>query len=108
MQKEYRTKMEVRTYDGGGGEDNLLCNFMEGALCLASRTGVSGFGANCTEGRRPSFEAPASPTPTNTSFGLKPVSGASVSSGSVCDEIGTSFRSGAEDFDEGLVVGEGD
>ncbi len=100
--------MEVTTYDGGGGEDSLLCNFMEGALCLASRTGVSGLGANCIEGRRPSFEAPASPIPTNASFGLNPVSFSSVSSASVCDEIGTSFRLGAEDFGEGLAVGEGD
>ena len=100
--------MEVTTYDGGGGEDSLLCNFIEGALCLASRTGVSGLGANCMEGRRPSFEAPVSPIPTNANFGLNAVSFASVSSGSVWDEIGTSFRFGTEDFGEGLAFGEGD
>ena len=100
--------MEVTTYDGGGGEDNLLCNFIEGALCLSSRTGVSTLEANCMEGRRPSFEAPVSPIPTNANFGLDPVSFASVSSGTVCDEIGTSFRLGTEDFGEGLVFGEGD
>ena len=100
--------MEVTTYDGGGGEDSLLCNFIEGALCLASRTGVSTLGANCMEGRRPSFEAPASPIPTNASFGLNAVPFASVSSSSVCDEIGTSSRSGTEDFGEGLAFGECD
>ena len=100
--------MEVTTYDGGGGEDSLLCNFIEGALCLASRTGVSGLGANCMDGRRPSFEVPASPIPANDSLGLNAVSFASVSSGSVWDEIGTSFRLGAEDFGERLEVGEGD
>ena len=100
--------MEVTTYDGGGGEESLLCNFIEGARCLASRAGVSGLGANCMEGRRPSLEAPVSPIPTNANFGLNPVSFASVSSGSVCDEIGTSFRSGTEDFGEGLAFGEGD
>lgn len=103
-----RTKMEVTTYDGGGGEDSLLCNFIEVALCLASRTGVSGLGANCMEGRRPSFEAPASPIPANANFGLNAVSLASVSSGSVWEDIGTSFRFGTEDFGEGPSVGEGD
>ena len=100
--------MEVTTYDGGGGEDSLLCNFIEGVLCLASRTGVSGLGANCMEGRRPSFEAPVSPTPANDNLGLNAVSFASVSSGRVWDEIGTSFRLEAEDFGERLEVGEGD
>ena len=60
------------------------------------------------EGRRPSFEAPASPTPTNANLGLNAVSFASVSSGNVWDVIGRSFRLGTEDFGEGLLVGEGD
>ena len=100
--------MEVTTYDGGGGEDSLLCNFTEGALCLASRTGVSGLGANCMEGRRPSFEAPVSPTPTKANLGLNAVSFASVSSGSAWDEMDTSLRLGIEDFGEGPLVEEGD
>lgn len=60
------------------------------------------------EGRRPSFEAPASPIPANANFGLNAVSFASVSSGSVWDERGTSLRLGTEDFGERLAVGEGD
>jgi hypothetical protein len=100
--------VEVTTYDGGGGEDIRLCNFTDGIFCLGSRAGVSMLGANCIEDRRPSLEAPGTPTPAKASVGLETLSVTSPSSGTVCDDIDGAFKSGIEDLGEGPVVGEGD
>ena len=87
------------TYEGGGGDENLLCSFAGGSFGLGVRAVVSTLGANWMEGRRPSGKETAEPAIAYESRGL--AGGFVSSAAAVCTETEELLRLGADDLGKG-------